>query len=354
MRIGLIVELPTPNNFQKQIKLFEETFPEYQVDLITCTGIYETKSVNFNQLNSCSKLREWLMNTLLLFLYLFKYLRKSKPDVILNMSDWLRTAPIAMIVCRTFKIPLFIRIADSNSLTRYKFVERQKKIPIYLLTKICKISIKFASMVIVLGPNGKRNLIGEGFSEDKLAIIPPFINKINHTPTIYKKRLKKRLTISEEYKIILFVGRVTKLKGGDILEKVAKEVTRHKRNILFLVLGEGEYKERLNKIRNVRTIGFVDPSEINKYYEIADLLILPSKTEGLPNVILEAVAHKVPVLASNVGEIPWIVSNTVEPNDWRGFTRYILQEDWGKNNLPKLFARTEQRKSFEKLFRKLY
>lgn len=71
-------------------------------------------------------------------------------------------------------------------------------------------------------------------------------------------------------------------------------------------------------------------SEIPKYMSAADVFVLPSISEGLPLVILEALATGVPVVASRVGGIPDVVINEyngliVEPRDVEGFAKAILR-----------------------------
>ena len=83
----------------------------------------------------------------------------------------------------------------------------------------------------------------------------------------------------------------------------------------FLIIGDGElnkyFKNELDKhkLSNVLFLGYVPHNALPRYYNEMKLLILPSYTEGLPSVILEAMACGTPVLATPVGAIPHIIKD---------------------------------------------
>lgn len=127
-------------------------------------------------------------------------------------------------------------------------------------------------------------------------------------------------------------GRVTRLKGAHVLEKIARELEKRDPNVIFCVVGDGEYIKMLKRRKNVVCLGVVEPSRMAEVYGASDLLILPSLAEGIPNVILEALSYNVPVVASRVGEIPWMVSNTFD--DASDYVNYIVKRKWKVNRLP--------------------
>ena len=80
---------------------------------------------------------------------------------------------------------------------------------------------------------------------------------------------------------------------------------------------ESELKRQLTDLQiDIAFFGRVDRSKIIDYYSIMDVMVLPSKNEGLPMVLLEALACCVPCVGSNVGGIPEILGdeNTFELN----------------------------------------
>jgi len=79
-------------------------------------------------------------------------------------------------------------------------------------------------------------------------------------------------------------------------------------------VGEGSERPRIEELcRNLRLTDVViltgQQENINPYYSIADVFLLPSHSEGCPNVLLEAMAAGVPVVATKVGGIPEVVTN---------------------------------------------
>lgn len=104
---------------------------------------------------------------------------------------------------------------------------------------------------------------------------------------------------------------VNKDKGQTHIINVAKELFDRYPNIHFLFLGDGKDKERFmiqaEGCPNIEFAGF--KTNIGDYYAIFDLFIFPSLDEGLGSSILDAFFFSLPVIASDVGGIPDLVSN---------------------------------------------
>ncbi|MBN8786752.1 MAG: glycosyltransferase, partial [Terrimonas sp.] len=106
--------------------------------------------------------------------------------------------------------------------------------------------------------------------------------------------------------VICFIGRLTKDKGIDILFNAFNQLVKKYDNIRLLIAGpvipenpfSVGFMEQLNKDPKVVFMGEV--SDIVPVYAMADVLVLPSFREGLPNVLLEAAAMEVPVVASDI------------------------------------------------------
>ncbi|MDH5571750.1 MAG: glycosyltransferase [Gammaproteobacteria bacterium] len=143
---------------------------------------------------------------------------------------------------------------------------------------------------------------------------------------IKRQICKDKLGFSDEFHI-LFVGRLHAIKGIYYLllafNSLRKEV-RHKLK-LHLVGDGGQYKSIMQFIdehnlqHDVVLHGAVNHEYINTYMLACDLFCLPSLNEGQPNVLIEALACGLPVVATNVGGIPDLINDEngllVEPGD---------------------------------------
>ena len=122
--------------------------------------------------------------------------------------------------------------------------------------------------------------------------------------------LRQRLGCSDGVPILLIIGRLSSEKGHrDLLR--ALSLLRDRLRVRLLVVGEGVEQasiegdvERLGLQDSVTLVGQQD--DLTPFYAIADLLVMPSHTEGSPNVLLEAMAQQVPVVATTAGGIPEI------------------------------------------------
>lgn len=108
-------------------------------------------------------------------------------------------------------------------------------------------------------------------------------------------------------KYLLFVGRLIPLKAVDALIAALRTLPP----IETIVIGDGPERARLQRLSSdlpVRWLGQVPHDEVIRVMSDAMCLVLPSRTEVFPNVIMEAMSVGVPVVASRVGGVPALVS----------------------------------------------
>jgi glycosyltransferase involved in cell wall biosynthesis len=115
---------------------------------------------------------------------------------------------------------------------------------------------------------------------------------------------------------ILAVGRLSQEKGHAILIEAAGDVKRQRPDLAFEVLlaGDGPLRDKLVVLAKtqgveiiVRFVGQV--KNVKAFFGVADLAVLPSFSEGSPNVVLEAMAAHVPLIATSVGGVPEILQD---------------------------------------------
>ncbi len=130
-------------------------------------------------------------------------------------------------------------------------------------------------------------------------------------PCINQAQFEKGRTIQKSFdnKLkVVFAGRIEEAKGIDFIMEVLKELPQE-RFEEWILIGEGPLKESLMKLCLELSIpakfpGFLSQLEVHKYLETADILVLPSKSEGFPKIAAEAWNYKVIPLVSPVGSLP--------------------------------------------------
>jgi glycosyltransferase involved in cell wall biosynthesis len=129
--------------------------------------------------------------------------------------------------------------------------------------------------------------------------------------------LRRSLGIGGDATVLLSVGRLSKEKGhADFLRALALVRDAGERKLDVLLVGDGPERGALEALRaelkledSVQFVGH--QADVRPFYGIADLFVLPSHSEGSPNVLLEAIDAGVPIVATAVGGIPEIVENEV-------------------------------------------
>ncbi len=115
---------------------------------------------------------------------------------------------------------------------------------------------------------------------------------------------------------LLYVGGLVPVKGLDILFEACTELVRLGENFHLYLVGKGQEREALMKLGTdlgietyVTFVGEVPHPQVAGYFNSADVFVLPSRQEGLGIVLLEAMAARTVIVASDVGGIPDLVKN---------------------------------------------
>jgi glycosyltransferase involved in cell wall biosynthesis len=131
----------------------------------------------------------------------------------------------------------------------------------------------------------------------------------------------------------LFVGRFALNKGINILAEAVKQLNQegYEKDFAFDLVGKGPlfetYKQKYN-FENFRFAGFADDATLETLYRDDDLFVLPTLFEGMPTVVLEAMARSMPIIVTDVGATLEMVDKSngyiIEKNDINSLKNAIL------------------------------
>jgi glycosyltransferase involved in cell wall biosynthesis len=137
---------------------------------------------------------------------------------------------------------------------------------------------------------------------------------IAHRHFVDFMRFVPKKQFNERSNSVGFIGRLSHEKGILNLIRAAPLVLQRRKDVRFFICGDGELADKIKKaIKSeklelfVELEGWIPHDRLPRYLNELKLLVLPSYTEGLPNIMLEAMACSTPVLATPVGAIPDVV-----------------------------------------------
>lgn len=129
-------------------------------------------------------------------------------------------------------------------------------------------------------------------------------------------KLRNKYSLSSEDIVFGYVGRLSKEKDAiNLLQAVKILKKRSKKNFKLIIVGDGPERDNLIDFVNTHKLDDIvvlvgEKSDVVPYFSIIDTLVLPSKTEGLPTVLLEAMAMECMIVSTNCGGVEEILSGT--------------------------------------------
>jgi len=254
-------------------------------------------------------------------LFVFLYSRRNSFDVIYVVSSHWHTF-FAVLLCKILNKKVIIGITlsgvDSPAI-------RSSNIFINGYYRFKNLQFKLANKIVVNSPLVFDECIKEGFSKNKIEFIPNPVDIKKFSPCMSRQKrnnLREKIGIPLKNITILFVGSINARKGVDKFPFIFKQLLADNNNSYTLLLcGDLKKYESQKIIKSVEKIfeknknnsKFYFLGRVDNVYEImkaSDLFLFPTTNEGLPNVVIEAMASGLPVVASKL----------------KGITDYLLED----------------------------
>ncbi len=220
---------------------------------------------------------------------------------------------IPIIICRVIHFKVIICLTGFSGFQKKHQISKKEKI----IKFFSEMNLSFSNMVILYS----NKIIAEynlAKWKDKIAI--------SHEHFIDTTLFRNSEKIGSRKNIIGYIGRFSEEKG--ILNFIAatRLLVSSNDDIMFLVAGKGYLNNQIVHLirknplsKRIELINWIQHEELPQLLNKIRLLVIPSFTEGLPNIMLEAMACETPVLATSVGAIPDIIKD--------GETGFIMNDN---------------------------
>ena len=205
--------------------------------------------------------------------------------------------------------------AEDKKVSLYNFIDRQV--------------LKRMSTVLTVSEMSRKFLVGMGIPFEIIRVVPNAIDRSKFADSGYKREVPFNRTVR-----ITAAGRLSFEKGYDNLLKAISLIVDKAPSFKVSIYGHGPEEENLKKMAEdlkindfIEFCGFVD--DILPVLKNSDFLVLPSRSEGMPNIILEAWAQKLGVLSASVGGVPEMITPGIsgllsQPENPESLSRQML------------------------------
>lgn len=164
-----------------------------------------------------------------------------------------------------------------------------------------------ASKLVALTETEANQYLQMGVDESKICIVPNGINTEEFNDLPNKGEFRKKYSIGDDEKIILYLGRIDKIKGIDLLIDAFSDLVNESIDAKLVIVGpSSDYlpllKEQITNLGIGDKILFTGPlygRDKIKAYVDSDVYVLPSRYETFPNTVLEAAACGTPVIITD-------------------------------------------------------
>ena len=235
--------------------------------------------------------------------YVSKVIKRINPDIIHIHGLGLSTLSFINPVSKLGK-PIIITLHGINSLDeniQISAYEREYE------QKILKFLSQKNNVYITYISSGIKNIIENNFNikqKDHFLLVPNGVNCNKFALNIDRKEIKKKYRLPINKRILLNTSSLVKFKNQIFLLKTLNSMDKKLReNIVLYLIGEGRERNNLeeyildhNLKQNIKLLGFKEKNELLEYFNIADLLVLSSTSEGFGLPMIESFAAGVPVL----------------------------------------------------------
>lgn len=226
-------------------------------------------------------------------------LNEFHPDIV--YATWAYPDGWAAVkLARKANLPVVVKVHGSDIHLLDKHPARKRR----TREALCQ-----ADGVIAVSEDLARQVVGLGIDSGRVYVVSNGVDSDLFSPSS-RGEARRRLNLSDDRPIIVFVGNLVPVKGVDVLVRACKIFSEEKMDFSCYLIGRGPLQKSLeHQIQScglqgkIQCLGSKPHKELPDWYRAANLVVLPSHSEGLPNVLLEAVACGTRFVASDVGGI---------------------------------------------------
>ena len=238
------------------------------------------------------------------------YLEEQDPKAVVTVVEQPLHATSVALLLERHDVPFTYRYA-SDLFNQYRVERGWKKPARFVLNNgLSQLPVRMADNCIALGPTAKKRLMDHGKASSEVPILPPPVDAERFAADYEKPDWD----IPEERSVALFAGRRTRIKGMGDMDIAIPEILERRDDIQFAFVGshgrDPDVPEKYDD--HITMVGRVPLGEMPKYFQAADVLVLPSYHEGLPRVVLEALVTGIPVVVRDVADAAYATDNTFE------------------------------------------
>ncbi len=243
-----------------------------------------------------------------------------------------RSTPLLDIIEKSISSALFAQIDAIINVSKWNLLEMKKS-----------------------GIKNSTNLLIRNWVPHSVTNVP------SEQDSVYNERDSKKVSSDQELQLIL-IGRLSKQKGFDIFIKAANILSKKKLKFKAKIIGTGIERNNLLKLceklglkNSIDFLGFISDSKKKSILNSSDIFVLPSRFEGLPLTILEAMYFEKPVIATDINGIKEVITNEVDglivnctAKDIAQKLELLLTNDYFRNEIAKnARKKVEQKFSFK-------
>ena len=229
---------------------------------------------------------------------------------LVHVHDWL-TVPAGIAVRNHFKKPLIMHVHSTE------FDRTAGGEPNYAVSQIEQMGFHEADLLVAVSGYTKKLLVDEyHVPQEKIEVVYNGVEKNSMGG-------QQEADFLGTAPVVLFVGRLTIQKGADNFIRLAKKVLEFRPDAVFVIAGDGdmyrylvEYSAFIEVTGSVLFSGFLRDLDINKLYQRAQVLVMPSVSEPFGLVALEAASWGVPVIVSKTSGVAEVLPSAIQVDYW--------------------------------------
>jgi glycosyltransferase involved in cell wall biosynthesis len=184
-----------------------------------------------------------------------------------------------------------------------------------------RLSCLLAHRTLCISATVRDELLGLGISPNELLVTPAPVD-VERYRNASPEGVREKLGLSSEHTVIVAVGRAVPVKGWDVLLRTFAKVVHNSPSARLLLVGDTQGPQELptgqQLFRLASELGITDTAvflgarnDIPKLLSASDIFVLPSRSEGMPSALIEALAAGLPAVAADVGGVPEIIVDRV-------------------------------------------